>query len=129
MKAIILFDGICSFCDKSVHFIINRDPAKYFSFAALQSDVGKRLITEYGISKDNDSLLLIEQGICYEKSFAALHIAKHLKGMWKLSYMFIVVPKPIRNLIYDQIAKHRYKWFGKKTSCRLPTSEEKERFL
>lgn len=129
MAAVVLFDGLCAFCDKSVQFIIKRDPAKYFSFAALESDVGEKLIAKYDIRYETDSFLLIDKGVCYEKSSAALHTTKHLKGFWKLCFIFIIVPKPLRDFLYDQFAKRRYKWFGNKKSCKLPTSEEKDRFL
>lgn len=129
MDSVILFDGVCSFCDSSVQFIIKRDPDQYFSFAALQSDVGKELTAKYNIADDIDSFLFIDKGICYDKSSAALHVAKHLKGIWKVSILFVIVPKPIRDFIYDQFAKRRYKWFGKRRSCKLPTPAEKVRFL
>ncbi|MGE6259123.1 thiol-disulfide oxidoreductase DCC family protein [Heyndrickxia sporothermodurans] len=129
MTGIILFDGICNFCNNSVQFIIKRDPHAYFKFASLQSDIGKRLLKEYGLHDDIDSFVLIEKNSCYLKSSAAIHVCKHLKGMWKLLYMFRFIPPPIRNIAYDIIARNRYKWFGKKESCMLPSKEERERFL
>lgn len=129
MTGIILFDGICNFCNNSVQFIIKRDPHAYFKFASLQSDIGKRLLKEYGLHDDIDSFVLIEKNRCYLKSSAAIHVCKHLKGMWKLLYMFRFIPPPIRNIAYDIIARNRYKWFGKKESCMLPSKEERERFL
>jgi len=130
MRPVILFDGMCSFCDHSVQFIMKRDPDQFFSFAALQSDVGKALMENYDHPGKTDSLVFIdENGVCYRKSSAALHVAKHLRGMWKLTFIFIIVPKRIRDYMYDQFSKRRYKWFGKKESCKMPTPKEKSRFL
>ena len=129
MKKVILFDGECKFCDQSVQFIIKRDPIGYFKFASLQSDIGKELLNKYNAPKDIDSFVLIEDNNCYFKSSAALRICKNLKGGWKILYVLLVVPKPIRDLFYGFIAKNRYKWFGKKESCMLPSPEERKRFL
>lgn len=129
MQSVILFDGVCSFCDRSVQFIIRRDPDQTFTFAARQGDAGKRLMASLHIQDDADSLLLIDKGICYTRSSAVLHIAKKLKGVWKVLYLLIVVPRPIRDYIYDQFAKRRYKWFGRKKACKLPAPSERERFL
>lgn len=129
MEKVILFDGECNFCDQSVQFIIKRDPIGYFKFASLQSDIGKELLNKYNAPKDIDSFVLIEDNNCYFKSSAALRICKNLKGGWKIPYVLLVVPKPIRDLFYGFIAKNRYKWFGKKESCMLPSPEERKRFL
>lgn len=129
MRPVILFDGACSFCERSVQFIIKRDPDQYFSFAALQSDAGKALAARYNLTGDMDSFIFIDKETCYDKSAAALHVAKHLKGVWKMAFLFIVLPKPIRDFVYDQFSKRRYTWFGEKESCKLPTPEERKRFL
>ncbi|WP_213421636.1 thiol-disulfide oxidoreductase DCC family protein [Bhargavaea massiliensis] len=131
-ERIVLFDGTCNFCDKSVQFIIKRDPAGHFKYASLQSDIGQELREKYNIPKDVDSMVLIERDKAYTKSTAALHIAKKLDGLWHLAFLFIVVPKPLRDRAYDYIAENRYKWFGKKTeeeACRLPPRNIRERFL
>ena len=114
MKRIILFDGDCNFCDSSVQFIIKRDPAAHFLFTSLQSEKGMELTKQYAIPDNVDSLVLIEKGKAYTKSSAALRIAKKLDGMWHLLYLFILVPRKIRDSVYDYVAANRYKWFGKK---------------
>ncbi|MEN1969547.1 thiol-disulfide oxidoreductase DCC family protein [Lentibacillus sp. N15] len=129
MERIILFDGACNFCDKSVQFILKRDPNGRFKFASLQSDIGKDLLRKYDAPSDIDSMVLIEGNKCYFKSSAALRICKNLKGLWKLLYFLLAVPKPLRDVFYKIIAKNRYKWFGKKESCMLPSPEERKRFL
>lgn len=129
MDRIILFDGDCNFCDQSVQFIIKRDPQGLFKFASLQSEIGKKLLNKYNTPSDLDSFVLIEGNHCYFKSSAALRICKNLKGMWKLLYVLLVVPKPLRDFFYGIIAENRYKWFGIKESCMLPSPEERKRFL
>jgi predicted DCC family thiol-disulfide oxidoreductase YuxK len=129
-KSIILFDGICNFCNSSVNFIIDKDISDNFRFAPIQSDEGIFLIKrlEIDIIK-NDSLILIEGNSFYLRSSAALRIAKKLKGLWRLTYIFIIIPPFIRDIAYNIIAKYRYKWFGKREACRIPTTEERAKFL
>lgn len=129
MKRIILFDGECNFCDSSVQFIIKRDPKRLFQFASLQSDIGKELLKKHHAPQTIDSFVLIENNHCYFKSSAALRVCKHLRGAWKLLYVLLVVPRPLRDFFYELVAKNRYKWFGKKESCMLPSVEERKRFL
>ncbi|RWR06541.1 thiol-disulfide oxidoreductase DCC family protein [Siminovitchia fortis] len=129
MNPIVLFDGVCNFCDASVRFIIKNDPKGTFRFASLQSDIGQKLLKERNVPSDIDSIILIEGDKAYYKSTAALRIARHLQGFWKLAYGFLIVPAPIRNLAYDFIASNRYKWFGKKESCMIPSPDVRERFL
>ncbi|MBM7651197.1 thiol-disulfide oxidoreductase DCC family protein [Neobacillus cucumis] len=129
MERIILFDGECNFCDFSVQFIIKRDPNGLFKFALLQSDIGKELLHKYNTPSNIDSLVLIEDKNCYFKSTAALRVCKNLKGAWKLPYFLLVIPKPLRDFFYEIIAKNRYKWFGTKESCMIPSSEDRNRFL
>lgn len=130
MKRIVLFDGACHFCDASVQFIIQRDPATHFYFTSLQSEVGKQLKKQFSISEDEDSVVLIEKNKVYTKSSAALHIAKKLDGLWHLLFLFILIPRPIRDSVYQYVARNRYKWFGKKeASCTLPSPEIRNRFL
>ncbi len=127
---IILFDGVCNLCNGSVTFIIEHDRKGIFKFAALQSEVGSKMIAERGIDiKKIDSILLIEPGAYYYKSTAALKIARNLSGAWPLLYGFIILPASFRDWVYDIIAKNRYKWFGKKESCMIPTAELKSKFL
>jgi len=129
-QPVILFDGICNFCNGTVNFIIDKDKKKKFKFAALQSEAGQKVLNKFNLNvTDFDTIILTEGSKYYEKSTAALRIAKRLGGIWKLFYVFIIIPTFIRNFFYDIIAKNRYKWFGKRDSCRIPKSEERERFL
>jgi predicted DCC family thiol-disulfide oxidoreductase YuxK len=129
MYPIVLFDGECNFCDASVQFIIQRDPKGIFHFASLQSETGEELVRKHEIPDDVDSMILIEGDKVYYKSAAALRISRHLQGAWKLLYGLIIFPAPIRNFVYDVIARNRYKWFGKKESCMLPPPSVRKRFL
>jgi len=129
MERVILFDGECNFCDKSVQFILKRDPKGLFMFASLQSNIGKELLTQYNVPSGIDSFVLIEGNNYYLKSSAALRVCKNLKGGWKIPYFLLVIPKPLRDFIYEIVAKNRYKWFGTKKSCMLPSQEERKRFL
>ena len=130
-KKIILFDGVCNLCNDSVQLIIERDRNDVFRFASLQSEVGQKLTTERGIDPEAmNSIILIEPGIAYyEKSTAALEISKHLSGGYSLLRYFSFIPEGFRNGVYDLIAKNRYKWFGKKDECMIPTAELKAKFL
>lgn len=129
MEKIILFDGECNFCDHSVQFIIKNDPEGRFKFASIQSEIGKKLLNQINVPEDTDSFILIVKDRYYSKSSAALRICKDLKGFWKIFYVFLIVPRPIRDLFYRILAKNRYKWFGKKNSCMLPSPEIRNRFL
>jgi predicted DCC family thiol-disulfide oxidoreductase YuxK len=127
---IILFDGVCNLCNGAVTFIIKRDKKDVFKFAALQSEIGQQLISKFNIDTSKvDSIILIDGDKHYEKSSAALRIAKQLSGAYPLLFGFMILPKLIRNAVYDYIARNRYKWFGKKESCMIPTPELKSRFL
>lgn len=127
---IILFDGVCNLCNGAVTFIIKRDKNDVFKFAALQSDVGQELIAKFNIDTEKvDSIILIDGEKYFSKSAAALRISKELSGAYTLLFGFIVLPRFIRNSVYDYIAKNRYKWFGKKESCMIPTAELKAKFL
>lgn len=128
MKDIILFDGECNFCDSSVQFIIKRDPLAKFNFAALSSPTGTEITSRFQLN-DVDSIVFVREDKCYTKSTAALKIAKELKSPLKLMYVFIIVPKPLRDLVYDFIARNRYKWFGRKEVCHIPSKEDRQRFL
>ena len=130
MGAIVLFDGVCNFCNASVNFVIERDKAGYFQFAPLQSEIGEELIVKHDIDKaDTDSVIVVENNRAYTHSSAALRIAKQLDGPWSWTYAFIVLPKPIRDLAYRVFAKHRYRLFGRQDTCMMPTPEVRARFL
>lgn len=130
-KKIILFDGVCNLCNSSVQFVIKRDKKDLFRYAALQSEVGQQLVAERHIdTRQVDSIILIEPGVAYyTKSDAALEIAKDLGGFWKLSSIFMWIPRAIRNAVYDFVARNRYKWFGRKEACMIPTPELRAKFL
>jgi len=130
-KKIILFDGICNLCNTSVRFIIRHDKKDVFRFVSLQTKLGKEILNHIGVDiKTIDSIVLYEPGIAYYiKSEAAFKIANELNGLYKFLSFFSVLPKSITNLLYDYIAKNRYKWFGKKESCMIPHSELKSKFL
>lgn len=129
-KNIIVFDGVCNLCNGAVTFVIKKEKGDRFRFAALQEEAGILLLDKYRIDPaDTDSIVLVENGKAYVKSTAALKIARHLKGLYPLLYFFMIIPLPIRNWIYDLVARNRYRWFGKKESCMIPTAELKEKFL
>lgn len=128
--ALILFDGVCNLCNSSVNFIIDRDPDGYFKFATLQDEAAQPILARYGLSTAyTDSIVLIEDGRCYRQSDAALRIARHLRGAWPLLSHFSVLPRPLRDALYDWIARNRYRWFGQRDTCRIPTPELRARFL
>jgi len=127
---IILFDGVCNFCNSSVNFVIDRDKKSVIKFAALQSDAGQQLLQQFNLSTSKfNSFIFIEAGKVYTASTAALKVSKYLAALWPLLYGFIIVPKFIRDGIYKWIAKNRYKWFGKKDQCMIPGPEVRSRFL
>lgn len=128
-KAIVLFDGVCNLCNGSVQFIIRRDAAGFFQFASLQGGAGQALMAKYRLEGEMSSIVLIENDRVYLKSDAVLRICRHLKGGWRLLVIFRIVPRPLRNLVYDFIARNRYRWFGKQDTCMLPTPDIKNRFL
>jgi len=129
MSGIILFDGVCNFCDSSVQFIIKYDQAAYFKFASIQSEAGQALLAQYEIPENIDSVILIEHGKVYFESTAALKICRRLNSFWPVFYVFIVIPPFIRNIMYRLFAKNRYRLFGRKESCLLPTPSQRKRFL
>ncbi|KGX90947.1 hypothetical protein N781_06155 [Pontibacillus halophilus JSM 076056 = DSM 19796] len=129
MKPIVLFDGYCNFCNQSVQFILRRNALEEITFASLQGHTGKRLLKKHGVQDGIDSVVFIENGKAYTESSAALRIACYLSYPYKIVSIFLIVPPPIRNGMYRIIAKNRYKWFGKKEVCRIPTTKERARFL
>lgn len=127
---VVLFDGVCNLCNGSVQFILKRDPQARFRFASLQSEAGRSLLVEHGLDPDAlSSVVVVEDGRVWQESSAALRIARHLPGAWKLLRIFTVIPRPLRDAVYRLIARNRYRWFGKSETCWLPTPELKGRFL
>lgn len=131
-KQLILFDGVCNLCNNSVLYVIKRDKKDKFLFAPLQGEVGKSITSQFQIDTTKiDSILLYNPAKkkVYSKSTAALQVAKQLNFPTKLMTVFLIIPTFIRNLVYDFVAKNRYKWFGKKDACMIPTPELKAKFL
>ena len=130
-KKIILFDGVCNLCDGAVQFIIKHDKKDVFRYASLQSELGKKLVSERGLDPEEiDSIMLIEPGVAYyRKSTAALEISRDLSGGYSLLKNFLFIPEVMRDVIYDFIANYRYKWFGRKEQCMIPSPELKAKFL
>lgn len=127
---VILFDGVCNLCNGAVDFIIRHDREANFMFASLQSEVGQELLQQYGLpAHDYKSMVLLKEGRFYQRSTAALKIAEGLGGALRLLRLFLVVPAPFRDAVYNFVAHNRYRFFGKKETCRLPTPEERARFL
>lgn len=129
-QGVILFDGVCNFCNGSVNFIIDHDPQAYFRFAALQSDAGQQILAHFNLPRsDFDTMIVIEKGQVYQKSTAALHVARRLSFPWSLGGLGLIIPRFLRDLGYSLIARNRYKWFGKQDQCRIPTPAIRARFL
>lgn len=129
-KKIILFDGVCNLCNASVRFVLKHDKKNQFLFASLQSDAASKLLLQ--LNEKNiplDTVIFIDRGVVYKKSSAILHIVKHFNLFYKSLYLFIIVPKFIRDALYDLVAKHRYQWFGKKDFCALELDKNKNRFI
>lgn len=127
----LLYDGICLFCESYMLFLMKREKAGRIRFAALQSNFGQDIIKQMsGSNQGLDSVLLLDhQGRVWDKSDVALRLSKLMNGLWPLAQIFFIVPKGIRNVIYDWVARNRYKWFGKKELCEIPSAADKKRFL
>ena len=129
-QPIILFDGVCNFCNSAVNFVIKRDKNSALKFTTLQSNIAHQMLAHQNIpTNDLSSFVFIENEKIHTRSTAALRVCKYLTGLWPLMYGFIIVPKFIRDGIYNWIAKNRYRWFGKKEECMIPTPEIKAKFL
>lgn len=132
-EKIVLFDGVCNLCSRAVQFMIARDPAGKLKFAALQSEAGQALLQQYQLQATldgrDDTVVYIEDGQVYTHSAAGLRIARHLNGPVRLAAPLILVPRFIRDFVYRLIARNRYRWFGRKDVCWLPTPALTARFL
>jgi predicted DCC family thiol-disulfide oxidoreductase YuxK len=129
---IVLFDGVCNLCNGAVNFLIDRDPSSTLRFASLQSEAAHDVLKAFGRTirfGDPESILLVEGGRVYERSSAVLRIVRHLSGAWWLLGALLVVPRPLRDVVYQWVAANRYRWFGKSDVCRVPTPLLRERFL
>jgi predicted DCC family thiol-disulfide oxidoreductase YuxK len=130
-KKVILFDGVCNLCNDSVIKVIKNDKKNVFLFAPLQSEIGEKIIKKIGVDTSKiDSIILYDpSGAYYIKSSAALRVMNEFPGLWKLTQIFRILPAAFNNIFYDFVARNRYKWFGKKDSCMIPTPELKAKFL
>jgi predicted DCC family thiol-disulfide oxidoreductase YuxK len=128
MRAVLLFDGVCTLCNGFVQFVIRRDPADRFQFATLQSDAARRLL-QAAPQPLPDTLVLVENGRVFLRSTAALRVVRSLRFPWPLAFVLVVVPRPLRDWVYDILARNRYRWFGRRDVCMLPTPELRARFL
>lgn len=129
-KYIVLFDGVCNLCSSSVQFILKRDKKDQFLFGSLQGNYGQQVLKKYEMPQNEfNSFMLLEGEKLYTKSSGALRMLKHLGSAWSLLFAFIIVPKFIRDAVYNFVATNRYKWFGKKEECWLPKPEWKKKFL
>lgn len=127
---VILFDGVCNLCNAAVNWIIDHDSRNVIKFASLQSEYGRQMVQKHNLHGEYmDTIYLIEGDKVYNRSDAVLRTLKHLKGVYSLGYGFIIVPRFIRNFFYNLVARNRYKWFGKRDACRIPTPELKAKFI
>ena len=127
---ILLFDGVCNLCSRAVQFVIRHDPARRFRFAALQSETGRRLLAEHGLPADTlDTFVLVEGPRCFTRSDAAIELARRLSGAWRWLRIAALVPRPLRDRLYGVVVRNRYRWFGRRESCMVPTPELAQRFL
>lgn len=127
---VIVFDGICNFCNASVNFVMERDPEKAFKFATLQSEAGQEVLKFNKLNaQDFETFLYIQNGHVFSQSTAALKVAQRLSAPWPMLYLFRVIPQSIRDSVYRFVGKRRYQWMGKREVCRIPTTAEQERFV
>ncbi len=129
-STVIIFDGVCNLCNAWVDFVIRHDKQDRFAFSANQYEAGRKLLASFGEDPDEvETVYVVENGTLYRKSSAALRILKGLGGGFQLLYVFVIIPRPIRDAIYEVIARNRYRWFGQKSTCRIPTPTERTKFL
>ena len=127
---VVYFDGVCNLCNSAVNFLIDQDKQGRLKFASLQSEAGKAVLHRSGMpEQDYDSFILVKNGQLFQKSDAVLEVVRLLGGGWLLLYGFKIVPRAWRDWVYTKLAQNRYRWFGKRTQCRLPTPELRTRFL
>ncbi len=127
---VVLFDGVCNLCNSSVNWIIDHDKRNEFRFASLQSEYGQRMVQQYNISGNYmDTVVLIKNDRAYLRSAAVLQVLRGIGGIYSLAMVFYIFPAFIRDVVYNFIAKNRYRWFGKQESCRIPTPELKAKFI
>ncbi|KWX85906.1 thiol-disulfide oxidoreductase DCC [Paenibacillus riograndensis] len=129
-KSVVLIDGVCHLCQGLVRFIIPRDPQGRILFAPLQSEISRKLTNDSGLVPGQlSTVVLLENGVCYTESAAVLRIARKLRFPWPAAYLFIIIPRPLRDALYRLVARNRYRWFGRDEQCMIPTPEIRKRFL
>lgn len=129
-QRIVLFDGVCNFCNFWIQFALKRDSKRKLKFTSLQGETAKKILPQYGIDPAIlTSVIFIDNGKAYKESAAALHVCRYLDGGWEILYALIIIPAFIRDGIYKWIGRNRYKWFGKQETCMIPTPEQRSRFL
>lgn len=129
-ERVIVFDGVCNFCNWFVNFVMDRDSSHRFKFGTLQSDTAQLLLTELQLpTEDFETFILLDHGQVFTKSTAALRILKQLDNFWPLLFIFWIIPRPIRDVVYNWIARNRYQWMGKTQTCRVPTPADHKRFV
>ena len=127
---ILLFDGVCNLCNGAIQFVIPRDPEGTLRFAPLQSDLGETVRAAAGLSTDDlETVVLVDDGMAYTKSDAAIRVGEHLGGVYRLLSLGRLLPRGLRDRIYDFVAEHRYDWFGKKDQCMVPDGDVSDRFI
>jgi predicted DCC family thiol-disulfide oxidoreductase YuxK len=130
MASLVLFDGVCNLCNGFVRFVIRRDPGGHFTFGSLQSGSARQVLSLHDVPQPlPDSLVLLEAGQVFTRSTAALRIARRLTFPWPLVAALLAIPRPLRDWVYDRVARNRYRWFGRRDQCMLPTPEQRRRFL
>lgn len=129
-RPLVLFDGVCGLCTRTVRFVIDRDPAGRFRFAALQSPLGQRVLERFGLPRrEVTTIVLLDEAGLHTRSTAALRITRSLNGAWRLLSIFLLLPRPFRDVIYDWVARHRYRMFGRLEACPIFPSEIRDRFV
>jgi predicted DCC family thiol-disulfide oxidoreductase YuxK len=127
---IVFFDGVCNLCNASVDYLVRRDRKRHLRYASLQSDIGQRMLADVGLpTSEFGSFIYLDRGRLHMRSSGAIRVAMRLGGLWTLMGIFLMVPPFIRDAVYDGVARNRYRWFGKRDTCRLPTPEERDLFL
>jgi predicted DCC family thiol-disulfide oxidoreductase YuxK len=129
-KPVVLFDGVCNFCNRWVNFAIRHDKKGRLRFATLQSDYARKLLESHHVAPENNSsVILLDNGNIYTRSGAVLRITRYLDGGWKIFYGLSIIPRFVRDPLYNWVARKRYAWFGKRDTCMIPTASQKERFI
>ncbi|MFN2444857.1 MAG: thiol-disulfide oxidoreductase DCC family protein [Vicinamibacterales bacterium] len=125
---LIVFDGVCGLCNGWVDFLLRHDRAGVFRFTPFQSEDGQRVLAEHGLLA-GESVVLVVGGRAWRDSSAILEILRRLGGMWSLAYVGVIIPRALRDTLYQFVARRRYRWFGRRQACRIPTPQERKRFL